>query len=162
MKKTQLFKRKYKGIKENLEGKTNKLQENLAAILEKFEGVKGNFDSEFEEKIKEIQRLKENSKDYERKFDSLWKEIEILRGNLEEKEKELERNCNEKKKLLNEAFENEIKYKKLYTGFEEEMEKNRNLLKEIRNFDELLSKKNGNENIKAELFKKIKKMTKNI
>ena len=162
LKKIQLFKRKYKGIKENLEEKINKLQENLALILEKFEGVKGNFDNEFEEKIKEIQRLKEDSNDYERKFESLWKENEILRGNLDEKEKELYRNCNEKKKLMNEALENEIKYKKLYTGFEEEIEKNRNLLKEIRNFDELLTKKNGNENIKAELFKKIKKITKNL
>ena len=160
LKKVNISKMKYKGIKENLEEKISKLQENLAIILGKFESVKGNFTNEYEDKIKEIQKLKENSWDYEKKYDNFINEIEFLRKTCEDKERELDRQCHEKKKLMNEAYQNEINYKKLYSDYEKEIEKNRSLLKEITNLNELMTKKNVNENIKAELYKKMQKITK--
>jgi len=162
LKKIHLYKMKYHGVKENLEEKINKLQGNLAAIMGKFENVKGSFNNEYEEKIKEIQKLKENSWETEKSNENFKKEIDFLKRTVDEKERELERHCYEKQKLMKEIMEDEIKYKKLVVGYEEEMEKNRALMKELGKLNEFLLKKNVNENIKAECFKKIQKITKKL
>lgn len=153
-------KKKYKNIKENLERKIQKLQENLSMIASKFENVKGNFDREFDIKTEESQKLMEINFAFEKNNEKLLKEIEYLRQILGDKEKDLERQTIEKNQLMNEIYEIELKYKKTYSGLEEQMEKNQYLMREIASLNELLLKKNINENIKAELFKKMQKMTK--
>ena len=162
IRKMQLYKMKYHGVKENLEEKINKLQDNLATIMGKFENVKGSFNNEYEEKIREIQKLRENSRENQKNFDSSQKQIDILKRILDEKEKELQKMSYDKQKLMNELMEDEIKYKKLAIRYEEEMEKNRTLIKEINSLNEFLLKKNVNENIKAECYKKIQKITKKL
>lgn len=153
-------KKKYKNIKENLERKIQKLQENLSMIASKFENVKGNFDREFDIKTKESQKLSEINFELEKNHEKLLKETDFLKRIIGEKEKELDRQSIEKNQLMNEIYEIELKYKKTYSGLEEQMEKNQYLMKEISSLNELLLKKNINENIKAEIFKKMQKITK--
>lgn len=160
MKKSGNLRTKYKKIKENLEGRIGKLQGNLKEIVNKFESVKGNFDKDFDGKITENQKLQSIAIELENSNSNLQHEIKSLKNIIFEKEKEIERQINEKKQLNHEIYEIEIKYKKIYVGLEQEMEKNHNLMKEIGNLNELLLKKNINENIKGELLKKMQKITK--